>query len=495
MAQMAVDPAFTFGSGLEPSTSTVRSSPGLPSKLESNSPEMLNVRSSRPGFGQQGSQRNREAPKEYSPAAWALLAAGAEFLTRKMGSNPPTRSSQSLRKAQSSAVLSPRLGSHGVSKNGGGFFGGTRWYGKAEKENESAQPSDEVSKMVREALRRRRMAEAAEEDSASSSSASRDSFERLTLSPASSTSGSTFTSNSDGKCSDRVDLDDLPSFDFSPPRRPRSPLRSSSDLRQSESSATLKAPRLLRRVSSSSSVSAIPVHLPPRSPHSPSTAAIPTIPTDLVQDVFSPPLSASTLSLSTSTSTSTSASSAASDRSFRSRLLTLHKAASTAALQAFRREPPSPSTASTLLRGVLLKHDASFEPSSPFLLDDLHQNPFDVEADLSADELSTCSSAFDDADEPDSPSSAFPPFDPFTNLLDDATLPAAVVPVPPPSPRARLLARQRSFIDPKTHILRTVPKLTFTPPTPDKPSSRLDQDQAAPRQRSARSISSFSDSP
>ncbi|GAA5904840.1 hypothetical protein JCM5296_005087 [Sporobolomyces johnsonii] len=461
---MAMDSPVTLGSGLGPSTSTHPKS-------------------------------TTETFKDYSPAAWALLNAGADFLTRKMASNPPKRPSQSIRKAQSSAVLSPRFGSRGESKHGGGFFGGTRWYGKVEKDNESAQPSDEVSKMVREALRRRRMAEAAEEDSASSSSASRDSFERLTLSPASSTSSSTFTSISDGNCSDRIDLDDLPAFDFSPPRRPRAPIRSSSDLRQSESSATLKAPRLLRRVSSSSSVSVIPVHLPPRSPHSPSTAAVPTIATDLAQDVFSPSLSASTPSLSTSTSTSTSASSADSDGSFRSRLLTLHKAASTAALQAFRREPASPSTASTLLRGVLLKHDASFEPSSPFLLDDLDQNPFDdIEDDASADELSTCSSAFDDADEPDSPSSAFPPFDPFTNLLDDA--PLALMPAPP-SPRPRLLARQRSFIDPKTHVLRTAPKVTCTPPTPDKASSRLDRTDQAPArsERRGRSGSAWSDSP
>lgn len=76
----------------------------------------------------------------------------------------------------------------------------------------------------------------------------------------------------------------------------------------------------------------------------------------------------------------------------------------------------------------------------------------------------------------DSPSAAFPPFDPF----------AAILPPPPPQPvfasqqqqqqpsggarprGARVITKQRSFVDPRTRKLRTAPTVCVTPSTPEK---------------------------
>lgn len=83
----------------------------------------------------------------------------------------------------------------------------------------------------------------------------------------------------------------------------------------------------------------------------------------------------------------------------------------------------------------------------------------------------------------DSPSSAFPPFDPFA-LADlgpapplplpfaFATAHATAVAAPhrarPRPPPARIITKQRSFVDPRTRQLRTAPSVCVTPSTPEK---------------------------
>lgn len=400
-----------------------------------------------------------------------------------------------------------------------GFFGWTRWYkgiqdgekalqlevGRVDAEPEADEAvSDEVTNLFKEAFRKRKqlLGQADDED------------ETVLLEDyswpdyvAAGVTGKTPSAEHSNRTSvsstlPSIDLDDFSSDfdDFSPPRsRHTSPPSalvsvSAARLRATQSNVTLKAPQLLRRVSSSSSILVVPVELPPQSPHSPRAS-----PTFSQQDDFSlsPTLLSSTTSSlssestsrssSTITSTATSISSSLSSTtttstrsdssSIRSRFSSLRKAASSAALKLFNQAdggprtcdsvavvpPPLPTTASLLLRDVLLKHDQSTPDSSSPPLASHGFYPYNSSPSDSGD-------AYDDLE---SPSSAFPPFDPFATFDDPnaSSSPSTFPPSPSsPSPRQqpRLLARQRSFIDPHTRSLRTAPSLLCTPPTPDK---------------------------
>ncbi|GAA6023778.1 hypothetical protein JCM10207_001191 [Rhodosporidiobolus poonsookiae] len=79
-----------------------------------------------------------------------------------------------------------------------------------------------------------------------------------------------------------------------------------------------------------------------------------------------------------------------------------------------------------------------------------------------------------DAVAPPSPSTHYPPFDPLS-ISRSFTSPASHPPPPaPPSPRptsrsrARVLTKQRSFVDPRTRTLRTAPGVVVTPSTPER---------------------------
>ncbi|GAA5825233.1 hypothetical protein JCM5353_005918 [Sporobolomyces roseus] len=411
---------------------------------------------------------------------------------REASVRPSPASSPSLRQTKSAFQLSPRIESHSSFTSpplpsnvaSSGFFGWTRWYKQESdakvKELEMKQEqgvgepvSDEVTRLFKEAFRKRKALQdevgGGYRSHRESGTDQEESFEwpepargsRLD-STETSVSGITLSS---------LDLDDFPSSspEFSPPRirRPQPPhlarsTSSSTFLRSTQSNVTLKAPQLLRRVSSSASILTIPVELPPQTHSSPSS---PTLPIDEI--TFSPTLlsysttssvsSESTSRSSSSNTTNTSrstASSAKSDSSFRSRFSTLRKAASSAALNFFvpkEPAPPLPPTASTLLQNVLLKHDHSTpdSPSSP--------SPY------------FSSTSDSDSYSLDSPSSAFPPFDPFASFDEPLnTFPPTSPSLSTSTTQPRLLARQRSFIDPHTRSLRTAPSLLCTPPTPDK---------------------------
>ncbi|GAA5899493.1 hypothetical protein JCM8208_000573 [Rhodotorula glutinis] len=464
---------------------------------------------------------------------------------------PSPAPSSSLRKARSAFDLSPRLGT-----TDDGFFSWKRWYGSTSSPPQDAVPaapsSDEVSRLVRDALRRRR--EADDDVSLASSAASSHTSGASTDSPASS-SGTWDTSASESSKAataaplrssgyDQEDLDGLPTLAYG--------TCASSRLRAAQSVATLKAPRMIRRVSSSASISPVPVELPPRSPHG---VTSPTFSPMFDDDPFAalaeapafPPSSPTLEPIPTS---------------FRSRLASsLRKSASSITLRnPLRSSPSSPvppvptlppscttsSSAAAILRDLLLKHDSVVDPSTEPLsslfdptLAPLAQDEYDhAEADdsrryyssssddepdgdggaSSSDESASFLSHHTDGDddpfratapaylawmapaastrrearapqddEPgalDSPSSAFPPFDPFA-LADLG--PAPPLPLPfalahaqataaatpqrvraRPPPPARIITKQRSFVDPRTRQLRTAPSVCVTPSTPEK---------------------------
>ncbi|GAA6060168.1 hypothetical protein JCM10212_005169 [Sporobolomyces blumeae] len=493
---------------------------------------------------------------DLSPATWALMCASMPKPT-----SPTT--SPTLRQTRSAFQLShppsprfPPTPAHterdslmSTERSGGGMFGWARWYREApaSQVRASAEPttaavSDEITNRFKEALEKRRK-------NLDLDRTADDRKERVVdqdgpvvwngldgtgsvefVWPEGRTSlGSTISLSGDdasvaerlGGVYDDVDPDDFPATpDYSPGTSTsasstvssydRPPLVSrdtaasscSSNLRSTQSTVTLKAPRMLRRVSSSSSILTAPVELPPRSPHSPSTSPVlgsSGDPFTSSSSFSSPSLSASTsssvhsdstsstatLSSNTSATSSTStASSTSSSSSFRSRISTLKKAASSAALNLFYPRdpaPPLPPTASVLLQNVLLRHDHSAEPPST-------RSP--RHGPSRAADPSDPDDRFDDVESPSSLS--FPPFDPWTPIepCSDAcpTSPHPHYPPPaafppdgsPPRP-VRVLARQRSFIDPQTRSLRTAPSLTCTPPTPDRnkgtTETRDDQDE------------------
>lgn len=445
---------------------------------------------------------------------------------------PPLRASSpspSLRKARSAFDLSPRLGTTDE-----GFFSWRRWYGAtptAPKEPAPLVPSsDEVSRLVRDALRRRR--EADDGDSLASSAASSQTSGASTASPASS-SGTWETSASElSKAAgplrrssgyEQEDIEALPTLDYDT-------TCSSPRLRAAQSVATLKAPRMIRRVSSSASISPVPVELPPQSPHAVTSPALPLFDEDQLVAFSEPP----SVTLSPRREPPTT--------SFRSRLASsLRKSASSITLRNPLRlsnisssplsplPPPSPApgaaSAAAILRDLLLKHDSvvdpSTEPLSPLfhptldlLVDETGDDDGRPQSSSSDDEhgglYSSDESHGDSDDDPfratapthvawmaptasgartgaddvdsvlDSPSSAFPPFDPFA-FADLATAPPspplsfaptraehAASPRAPRSRPARLITKQRSFVDPRTRQLRTAPSVCVTPSTPEK---------------------------
>ncbi|GEM10760.1 proteophosphoglycan 5 [Rhodotorula toruloides] len=416
-----------------------------------------------------------------------------------------------LRKARSVFNLSPRLeSSDTASAADEGFFSWTRWYGQAKEPMPPTTPAEDVLRMVRDALRRRRETEESESSRSSTSSARSDAW---LDSPASSsatfetsaTEASEAVVRSKATGYSQEELDALPSL-------PYSPFTSlSPHLRGTASAATLKTPRVLRRVASSTSISEVPVELPPRSPHAsaPTVFPSPTIdaswppafPLSLPEPEFSPP------------------------PSLRSRLASsLRKSVSSATLRnpfsAF--VPTSDSSvqsAAAMLRDLLIKHDAVTDPSAeplPPLFDpsldrghgavasdddDEETEAMEVQEMLLEQRAQSSSSSNDSDDDPfsasaptsvawmassptsstftpsrhtydtpddvfDSPSSAFPPFDPFAF---DLHAPPPAPAVSPAHRRAKVITKQRSFIDPRTCQLRTVPKVTLTPSTPEKP--------------------------
>ncbi|GAA6049218.1 hypothetical protein JCM3770_003316 [Rhodotorula araucariae] len=433
----------------------------------------------------------------------------------------------SLRKARSVFDLSPRLGSNTEE----GFFSWSRWYGSSASPAEQVPPlppSDEISRLVRDALRRRREAE--DDSSLGSSSASSCASRECIDSPASSSGTWTTSASESSKGAlprtsgyEQEDLDALPTLAYAPDcPSPR--------LRAAQSASTLKAPRMLRRVSSSARISPVPVELPPHSPHS---VTSPTLSTTMYDDdpfaalppapAFPPPPSLAQTP----------------PASFRSRLASsLRKSASAATLRNPLRlslaspgpeAPALPSvakgpSAATILRDLLLKHDSagdlSAEPLSPLFDPTLARfseandalGGFDPQQYLSSssdDEGAAYPSSASDDDEAgeddpfrafaparlawmapssrapaldgrghddndlDSPSAAFTPFDPFA--LAAAFGPPPPLPFAPPSPppplrrpRAKVITRQRSFVDPRTRQLRTAPSVCVTPSTPEK---------------------------
>ncbi|GAA5995553.1 hypothetical protein JCM5350_004035 [Sporobolomyces pararoseus] len=449
----------------------------------------------------------------YSAATIALREACTNTKSPRLSSSRSSTLRQTKSAFQlSSSSSSPRINSNNSSSSSSGFFGWTRWYRGLDTEKafeadaieggqiEEVVVSDEVTNMFKEALRKRKELRRQDEEEDSNAEGQYDEFEWPEHFPISGGGGgegpnginesnrTSVSSNSWNRTSlPSLDLDDFSSsFEYSPPRN-RTALTDStvtSNLRSTQSNVTLKAPQLLRRVSSSSSILNTSVQLPPQNPHSPS--ASPTLSCD--DFTLSPTLlsfstsslssestsrSSSTITSTTSASSSISSStsaSAQSDTSFRSKFSSLRKAASSAALNFFNpkeREdlippvPPLPSaTASVLLRDVLLKHDQSTPdspspplPSHPFYQSRPPAQPFDHSTDSDSYDL-------------ESPSSAFPPFDPFTTF--DSPTKSTSFPPTPLSPQPRVLAKQRSFIDPKTRSLRTAPSLLCTPPTPDK---------------------------
>ncbi|GAA6023893.1 hypothetical protein JCM11491_002685 [Sporobolomyces phaffii] len=480
--------------------------------------------------------------QEYSPATAALREATTGTRAGHYGSKSPA-----LRQTQSAFDLSPR--SAPTIPPSTGFFRWARWYRDVESEKLDADDSkealddtvsDEVTNLFKEAFRRRK--ELIGPDVAGPQGGEQTSFDEtdtFAWPDSISGGGAHLDSNRSSLASSlnntgtlpSLDLDDFPaSFDYSPPRTRRSPPRRSADssgpapsyLRSTQSNVTLKAPQILRRVSSSASILSTSVEVPPQGPHSP--GSVPPSPTASSDEFtlsptllsFSTTSSLDSDSTSRSSSTLTSATSAASsacssstsasarsDSSFRSRISTLRKAASSAALKFFVAKdegppPPLPATASVLLRDVLLKHDQTHPdspspplPSHPFYYPShAGRHPRQQQRPSSASSTTWAhpatgdyhhhSSGYDDADD-DSPSSAFPPFDPFTTF-EPRTSPSKNC-FPPGAPlgaspedaaaaaapnQPRVLARQRSFIDPTTRALRTAPSLLCTPPTPDK---------------------------
>lgn len=427
--------------------------------------------------------------------------------------------SATLRKARSVFSLSPRLGSLDAgSAADEGFFSWSRWYGQAKEPFPPSPAAEDVPGMIRDALRRRREAEECESSRSSTSSVRSDAW---LSSPASSsaTFETTVTEESEEDMRSKAtgysqeELDALPSLPYPP-----STASASAQLRAAPSAATLKAPRVLRRAASSTSVSQVPVELPPQSPHA---SASPLFPSPTIDAFWAPTVSQTSPQLSP-------------PPSFRSRLASsLRKSASSATLRnPFSAFAPTDDShvqsAAAMLRDLLMKHDSvadpSAEPLSPLFDPSLDRGRAAGDSDdedkeaLEAMEVqemlfkqrapsSSFSSDDSDDDDPfsssapssssniawmaspassptvtpsridrrtydtthdvlDSPSCAFPPFDPFA--LDLHAPPPPAPAISPARRRAKVITKQRSFVDPRTRQLRTVPQVTLTPSTPEK---------------------------
>ncbi|GAA5836701.1 hypothetical protein JCM9279_007631 [Rhodotorula babjevae] len=346
--------------------------------------------------------KDTHASHDYADAATALAVPAAA--TKRA----PSPASSSLRKARSAFDLSPRLGT-----TDDGFFSWKRWYAApAPPPPQVAVPAlpapDDVSRLVRDALRRRR--EADDDASLASSAASSNTSGASTDSPASS-SGTWDTSASESSKAaptagplrssgyDQEDLDGLPTLAYGTSSSPR--------LRAAQSVATLKAPRMIRRVSSSASISPVPVELPPRSPHAAVTS--PTFSPLFDDDPFAALAEAPAFPLPPSPSLEPA------QTSLRSRLASsLRRSASAITLRNPLRSSASPSSpippvptlppassggpsAAAILRDLLLKHDSVVDPSTEPL-----SSLFDPTlATLAGDDC-----AFADADEDEDESEA-----------------------------------------------------------------------------------------
>ncbi|BGP34904.1 hypothetical protein JCM10296v2_006728 [Rhodotorula toruloides] len=427
-----------------------------------------------------------------------------------------------LRKARSVFNLSPRLGSSDTgSAADEGFFSWSRWYGQAKEPLPPTPSAEEISRMVRDALRRRREAEESESSRSSTSSARSDAW---LDSPASSsaTFETTAAEASEGGVRSKAtgysqeELDALPSLPYSP-----STASPSLHLRAAASAATLKAPHVLRRVASSTSITQVPVELPPQSPHASTSPGFPSPAIDAFWAPTFPPTSPEP--------------ERSPPPSFRSRLASsLRKSASSATLRnPFSAFAPTGDSnvqsAAAMLRDLLIKHDAvadpSAEPLSPlfdpsldpgrtredsddeedaetealevqemlleqrapsssFSSDESDDDPFSVSAPSSVAWMASSPTSpiftpsrlnrrtYDTTDDVlDSPSSAFPPFDPFA--LDFHAPPPSIPSASPAQRRAKVIMKQRSFVDPRTRRLRTVPQVTLTPSTPERPRFHL----------------------
>ncbi|GAA5944848.1 uncharacterized protein JCM15063_003016 [Sporobolomyces koalae] len=431
--------------------------------------------------------------QEHSAASLALReVADSSSSTRVRRTSPA--SSPALRQTRSAFQLSPRLGSTTSTPSSPtvGFFGWSKWYKAFENDEKygaaSANEADEVvvtdqvTNLFKAALEKRK-----QRQQRCDSEPAVEQVEEMFAWPqhVNDSARTSISSSAENATVSSLDYDELSSsFEYSPPRRGREPVShsfhasSTAALRSTQSNVTLKAPQLLRRVSSSSVLAVDSVELPPQSPHSSSFSSptlscetFPQSPTLLSYSTTSSlssdstASSSSTITSSFSSATSSSAGSSRSDASsFRSRISSLRKAVSSTALNFFVTPgpaPPLPPTASVLLRDVLYKNDQSF-PSPP-----LESQPFPTHRGSSSHFNAASHRSSDESCDLESPSSAFPPFDPFAQF-SDSTRPFAPAGSIPLSPQPRVLARQRSFIDPKTRSLRTAPSLLCTPPTPDK---------------------------
>ncbi|GAA5826794.1 hypothetical protein JCM11251_002896 [Rhodosporidiobolus azoricus] len=359
----------------------------------------------------------------------ALLAGEEKVVgeTSTFAFPPPTAAMNSLRRARSAFALSPGsspdLSASSSSKSpspatNDSFFSWTRWYGSSASTTPlpalETSPSgtfpppstDDVSRLVRAALRRSRT-QGGETASASSSASSSDESnvllppainleteegDRLTLSPASSSGDTEWPWDALPAGHDTPYLDgETVSPSLSPSKHSQSPR-----LRTAQSAATLRArptpatAKLLKRVSSQIGLSTEAAEVAPHSPSSPSfgTLPSPTVPFALSASTSSsffafPPSSPPTLPAEASASPSLS---------FSSRLRRAASSATLRSINPFRisacssspRSPelslsspslapaidssfPSPSStsapaASILLRDLLLRHDSLADP-------------------------------------------------------------------------------------------------------------------------------------
>ncbi|GAA5870336.1 hypothetical protein JCM8547_006607 [Rhodosporidiobolus lusitaniae] len=520
--------------------------------------------------------------------------------------HPPAAAMTSLRKARSAHALSspsssPQLRSSTSSSTSStssssaesSFFSWSRWYGAAPSSIKPPvpplPPSDDVSRLVRAAIRRSRAIEEGESTTSSASDAELSDCsspatsvgskadDYLTLSPALDSGNEWGWEDAMAVKSEEVSLAASTSTRNSEPR-----------LRSARSSATIKARppptgKLVRRVASRASISRDEAEVAPYSPSSPALSS---------SGAFSPTLS--TVSGFPFPSSAVPVSPPhESTAPLPSLSLRLRRAASTATLRSINPFRLSSSTSSTvppvpplpplhspdpfapaafapsvslILRDLLLRHDSCVDPPpippegvlpalpssdsidslssasssssrdsaedvrrmlqrhDPYSSPSRSARPYestDSEAEGEEDSDDPFSSSFtataarhssmawissetlpgadvpEDADEedvfadadadslssarfspsPDSPSSHFAPFDPFS-LASSSLTQTSLLPSPssssslsPNRPRpARILTKQRSFVDPRTRTLRTAPKVVVTPSTPERGS-------------------------
>lgn len=238
------------------------------------------------------------------------------------------------------------------------YFSWKRWYGTLSRNPTAGAPrssasQDDVSQQFRRAIQRAREAEAS-----AASSCSSETYDHGFDSPASS------ISTWDTSASEADEPPTSVREAVNGPTQPRSvkPNPSARSLRATQSVATLKAPRVLRKTASCASLSSTSVELPPISPYSPSSSTCPTATPSAsnLREAESTPLASSTGS------------------SFGSRLASsLRRSASSFTLRrsATSREatsepvPPIPrslapsQTAADRLRDLLMQHDAVVDPS------------------------------------------------------------------------------------------------------------------------------------